>query len=273
MFPYVKKGDPFKPNASFDNECRKIVNQFAGHGVPAVHKKTIEQTKVQCYNAGSMLLTAGSSVCFDDQNKASLDTIVPVKICDSDSKLFGVLDHDLASGDCGTVTVSGVARIKYSSDLQYVIPDFNGGFMPSASGNPVIWRFDNGDALILLENTPERASYNGPFAFTVQDNGDLKISSGFLNRNGKMLKIPETIFTERQEGYICVVSRFDDEQNIWRDPIITIADVAADSCPIGYCKVINQEDGYPVCEFECYNVPVAFILYTKECPLAAKYNG
>lgn len=273
MFPYVNKGDKFKPNVNFDNACRKLVNQFAGHGIPSTKNRVVEQTKVQCYNSTSQQLKSGSSVCFDEEANDSLNTILPVTICDSDDKIFGVLDDDLEVGACGSVSLSGVVRIQYSGEQNFVVPDFEGGFVGADTGTPVLRKMSDGSSFILLTNTVQQKSYNGPFAFSILSDGKLKIKAGFLNRNGKIFNIPETTFSERKEGYICVTSKFDVDKNTWSDPEIAIADVAADAYPIGYSKKIDQESGDPLFEFECYEVPMAFILYTKECPLAAKNNG
>ena len=268
MFPLVSKGDPFVPQADFFNACRLLLNTFSPSGNPASLYESFMQTKVPCYNNTKSKLKAGSSVCIDDNSSVMLNSVMPVKICDKDDKLWGVLDYDLEPTCCGSFTVLGVARVNYSGDCQYLQPDFNGGYQESNSGSAIVLCSLGNDEKLILLSHGAAGRYNGPFAFSIEDR-KLKVSAGFLNRNGKMMRVPEKTLLVSQSGYVCVTSRFDTESNTWKEPTIEMTDPAADAYPIGYCS--TNDHGFTL-QYECYEVPVAIIVYTKECPLAAKYN-
>lgn len=291
MFPFVKKGDEFKPNVSLDNACRSFFNSFQSSSTPGSKRMFISHTVLQCYNTTDETIPAGSSVCFDDTS-AILNDLLPIKICDNVSQRWGVAEYGIDPGCVGDVIFSGVAKIPFVGYSKYVTPDLNGGYKDDPGGlGEVIYKSSQGESFVFLkdENTGYHSSYNGPFAFSIDsETKQLKISAGFLNRNGKFFTVSETTIdvlselsaspgpddTESEETvfnkskYICVTSKFDTESNTFNDPKIEIADPSSDAYPIGSCTVLDKTRF----SYECYQIPMAIIVYTKECPLAAKYN-
>lgn len=109
--------------------------------------------------------------------------------------------------------------------------------------------------------------YSGPFAFSFNEKGELVISAGFLNRNGDVIEIKEQIITELKTGYICLDSHLINKgegKKEWSEPAIVFLDKPlATAYPLGRR---TEKDG--IVRIECYEVPMAFILATRQCPLA-----
>lgn len=109
--------------------------------------------------------------------------------------------------------------------------------------------------------------YSGPFAFRLNENGQLVIAPGFLNRNGDLLEIKEQVITELKTGYICLDSHLINKgegKKEWSEPAIVFLDKPlATAYPLGRR---TEKDG--IVRIECYEVPMAFILATRQCPLA-----
>ena len=108
--------------------------------------------------------------------------------------------------------------------------------------------------------------YSGPFAFSFNESGQLVIAPGFLNRNGDLLEIEEQI-VEPAAGYVCLESHLEDKgdgKKEWTKPaIVFLEKPKATAYPLGKC---TDKDG--ALTTECYEVPMAFILATRQCPLA-----
>lgn len=112
--------------------------------------------------------------------------------------------------------------------------------------------------------------YSGPFAFSFNEAGNLVISPGFLNRNGDFIEIEEQI-VEPQTGYVCLESKLiakegaaNTDAKEWSQPaIVFLEKPTATAYPLGYCTVENE-----IAKADCYEVQVAFILATRQCPLA-----
>lgn len=112
--------------------------------------------------------------------------------------------------------------------------------------------------------------YSGLFAFSFNEAGNLVIAPGFLNRNGDFIEIKEQI-VEPKTGYVCLESKLiakegaaNTDAKEWSQPaIVFLEKPTATAYPLGYCTVENE-----IAKADCYEVQVAFILATKQCPLA-----
>ena len=108
--------------------------------------------------------------------------------------------------------------------------------------------------------------YSGPFAFSYNAEGKLVVAPGFLNRNGDLLEVEEQI-VEPAAGYVCIESHLEDKgdgKKEWTKPaIVFLEKPKATAYPLGKC---TDKDGALITE--CYEVPMAFILATRQCPLA-----
>ena len=108
--------------------------------------------------------------------------------------------------------------------------------------------------------------YSGPFAFSYNAEGKLVVAPGFLNRNGDLLEIEEQTVAAAA-GYVCIESHLEDKGNNkkeWTKPaIVFLEKPLATAYPLGKC---TEKDGAFITE--CYEVPMAFILATRQCPLA-----
>lgn len=111
-------------------------------------------------------------------------------------------------------------------------------------------------------------TYSGPFAFSFNEKGELVISAGFLNRNGDVIEIKEQIITDLKNGYVCLESHLEDKggKNEWSKPtIVFLAQPKATAYPLGVCKIDDKSGDIDV---QGFRVPMAFILATRQCPLA-----
>lgn len=112
--------------------------------------------------------------------------------------------------------------------------------------------------------------YNGPFAITLTEAGNVAVAAGFLNRNGDFKEVPAFEIAP-QTGYICCQCELKDVTSAgvtrkeWGEPQIVILEKpSAIAYPLGYCTVTEESNIL----LECYEVEMAFIIATRQCPLA-----
>ncbi len=111
------------------------------------------------------------------------------------------------------------------------------------------------------------------FAVTVNDDGLLDVSPGYLNRNGIYFGlVAEKKDIEPEDGVLCLCS-VPDEDGVWSEPEYKICTPGPSAYPIAAIKVEeteSEEGGEPIVTVTVtqYQVTVAAILLTKLCPLA-----
>jgi hypothetical protein len=111
-------------------------------------------------------------------------------------------------------------------------------------------------------------TYSGPFSFSFNEKGELVISAGFLNRNGDVIEVTEQIITDLKNGYVCLESHLEDKggKNEWSKPtIVFLEKPKATAYPLGVCKIDDKSGDIDI---QGFRVPMAFILATRQCPLA-----
>ena len=140
--------------------------------------------------------------------------------------------------------------------------------LPSLSGEESYYKPTPKQNLLSNPQTIQTEEiYSGPFAFSFNEKGELVIRAGFLNRNGDVIEIKEQIITELKTGYICLDSHLinkSEGKKEWSEPAIVFLDKPlATAYPLGRR---TEKDG--IVRIECYEVPMAFILATRQCPLA-----
>ena len=139
--------------------------------------------------------------------------------------------------------------------------------LPPAPSEESYYKPTPKQTLLNRPQAPENKEiYSGPFAFSYNATGKLVIAPGFLNRNGDLLEVEEQI-VDPAAGYVCIESHLEDKGNNkkeWTKPaIVFLEKPKATAYPLGRCV---EKDG--ALTTECYEVPMAFILATRQCPLA-----
>jgi|GEM_PF-4871844 hypothetical protein len=106
-------------------------------------------------------------------------------------------------------------------------------------------------------------NYAAPFALSLDDEKNIVISPGFLNRNGEFMTTEEKKI-KPATGYVCVCSTIVGIQ--WTPVTIEIHEKPdVDKFPIGYCTV-GKEDRNAISLIQ-YLQSVAIIIITQQCPI------
>lgn len=118
--------------------------------------------------------------------------------------------------------------------------------------------------ILLPAQSPASGDADFPFKVTLGENNTLDILSGYLNRNGEFLAIPEKSGFTPATGVLCLKSTITDGK--WTDPEFVIQQPAADAYPIAEISV-EEKDGNKTVSIRQFPVTVAIILLAKHCPL------
>jgi hypothetical protein len=179
-FPYVKKGDAFKPNLELDNAVRRMVNENNGlSGGKSNHKNSFG--KVAVYNSSDEMIEAGNVVCFP-AGVAMADDVIPCKKSASVTEQFGILTSDLAPDEVGSCVISGPVKVEISGGGNFASPDpaNPGKMIAGTSGSPVVFRISDTAAIVNLGGGSGSAvdEYNGPFKLQAVSPTEIEIVCG-----------------------------------------------------------------------------------------------
>ena len=100
------------------------------------------------------------------------------------------------------------------------------------------------------------------FQVSADDAGRLKVTGGWLNRNGEMLLVKSAEGIDPQTGYLCLCTE-PDSRGQWSEPEFKITEPAPAAYPVAEIKVENGS-----VSIVQYPVAVAMILLVKQCPIA-----
>ena len=114
-FPYVKKGDPFKPNLDLENAVRRMVNRQDGFSPGKVSGISRNNTSVAVYNPTMETIPAGSAVAFD-HTKPMVDDAIPCRLAGyhylaDELDVWGILADDLEPNAIGSCIISGTVTV------------------------------------------------------------------------------------------------------------------------------------------------------------------
>jgi hypothetical protein len=201
------------------------------------------------------------------QDKALCDeAIIPVEKYSDESKQFAILETTLDKDQIGNAIVAGPATIDITDTaLDYVVPDVSspGLFKYSETGTARVLYSDSEKAIVLLGATSGN-TYNGPFKVELEEGGTLKVSVGYLNRNGEFSTVGAKSKISPASGILCLYSTIKDGK--WTEPEYKITAPAADAYPIAEIAVDDKDN----VSIKQYHVSVAIILLAKVCPLTKK---
>lgn len=100
------------------------------------------------------------------------------------------------------------------------------------------------------------------FQVSADDAGRLKVTGGWLNRNGEMLLVKSAEGIDPKTGYLCLCTE-PDSRGQWSEPEFKITEPAPAAYPVAEIKVENSS-----VSIVQYPVAVAMILLVKQCPIA-----
>lgn len=180
-FPYVKKGDAFKPNLELDNAVRRMVNENNGLSQGKFTQKS-SFGKVAVYNSSAEIIEAGSVVSFP-ADIVSSDDVIPCKKSVSATEQFGILTSDLAPDEVGSCVISGPVKVEISGSGNFAAPDTAnpGKMIAGTSGSPVVFRISDTAAIINLGGGSGGSAvdeYNGPFKLQAVSPTEVEIVYG-----------------------------------------------------------------------------------------------
>lgn len=185
-FPYVKKGDEFKPNMQLDNAVRRIVNQHYQQIMAGGTSKKRGDTGIISVTQYPGIryegLPAGSAVFF--QLGGSRDGVLYCSLTDGPREVWGVVLEDIDEYGSGSCIVSGVVNAPVdlgdaTVTKQYVQCAANGKIVFADSGYPVVgWDGKTGLATIVLGGGSGEIPYNGSFKLVAISDTDYKIIYG-----------------------------------------------------------------------------------------------
>jgi hypothetical protein len=119
-------------------------------------------------------------------------------------------------------------------------------------------------------------TYDGPFAFTYDDNGSLIIKEGFLSRNGELVVVPEKNMGKPEnlsEGFICIFDELTANGSYafkWSEPEFKIEKkdkIDNRYYPLGEVTIDKETQKKSI---KCFATPVAILLIGKDCIIEEK---
>lgn len=112
------------------------------------------------------------------------------------------------------------------------------------------------------------AEYDRPFSIRMEEGGTLGCTGGVCCLNGRyFIAGPGTGITSATSGYFCLTSTLN--EGVWSAPEYVITEeLVPGQCPLGYCQQNGEE-----WLIEQYNVGVALIIVTGQCPVIANAQG
>lgn len=133
--------------------------------------------------------------------------------------------------------------------------------------------FGGGKVISLAKkttNTPNSSgiNYTGPFAISYDQNQNLKIASGYLNRNGQIVEVPELLLNKGsiKVGYITIFSELKQGTTQWTQPKVQIVDkIDQFHYPIGIIKEQEKSKW-----FQQYFTAMAILMSVGQCKTEEK---
>ncbi len=260
------KGEKYKHTAARETDISVMLNRQAGLRIPGFSALSPDVIRVACYNSTADEIPAGSAVMFSQDKTLCDEDIIPIEKYSDESKHFAVLENSLEKDQIGNAVIGGPVAIDISGTaLDYVVPDVSstGSFKYSESGTARVLYSDSEKAIVLLGATSGNI-YNGSFKVELEEGGTLKVSAGYLNRNGEFSTVEAKNKITPKSGVLCLYSTIKDGK--WTDPEYKIIDPAADAYPVAEITV-DEDKNVAVKQ---YHVSVAIILLAKVCPLTKK---
>ena len=192
-FPYVKKGDEFKPNVHLENAVRRIVNQHT--------QKILAQGgsaskgsfgRISVWNTETDVIPAGSAVTFVNWASVNYYGVIPCKLADSNSKFWGIVTDNIEPNSIGSCVVSGTVEVEIIGGGDFAALADNGKIIAADSGFPILFRNEN-QAVINLGGGSS-SGYCGSFAVTVIEN-KINIASGYAEVNLTSFEFSEHVIS------------------------------------------------------------------------------
>ncbi len=108
--------------------------------------------------------------------------------------------------------------------------------------------------------------YNGPFAVTYDEvTKKLRVSSGWINRNGLEMILMEPQTIDPGKGYLCICSEPVDKRGNWSKPMAAVRNTPT-QCAWPVAEIDKTDTGE--WQIQQYYCTMALIFYSAKCPIA-----
>lgn len=119
----------------------------------------------------------------------------------SENYSYGISTDYVEVGGVGTALVSGITRVSCSGNGGKCIQPNGDSYVYSDYGiGVVLARYDNNEATVLLNSGSGGASYDGPFAVTLEGNR-VSVKGGLVICGKTTISVPETVIIRRNVIY------------------------------------------------------------------------
>lgn len=274
MYDRVHPKEKVKFSASRENAVNDLLNRMSVPGsIPDAKTYSSRLVTVPVKLAHADAIEAGELIGFTFSGEEYAESVAPDAWITSGARL-GIVRSAMKRNEIADVAVLGAVsasvEIVDTSD-GYAEPDESGrlvscGYVTQFQilNPPEQLRAGERQNCIVFITSPvdEPEEYRGPFsAELTDDQTKVKISAGFLNRNGLVVQVPEKIIPWGA-GYLCIHSEI--RGSSWTVPEFRI--VAGPSATDYPVACLSETDG--VKRIDQFHVPMAFIIVSKICPVA-----
>lgn len=273
MYDRVYPNGEVKFSASRENAVNDLLNQFntpGGHPDPKTY--SARQITVPVKLAHAETVDAGELIGFLYSGEDYAQSVAPGSWEESGARL-GIVRSAMKKNEIADVAALGTANANVTiTDVShgYAEPDTDGKLVSCSEMTQfqILTAMENlrsgerQNCSVFVSSPVEPEKYRGPFTATLTENEtQIEISAGFLNRNGLVVPVPKRMIPWGS-GYLCVHSEIQGAN--WTAPEFRIVpEPSATHYPVAYlsesgkAKYIDQ-----------FHVPMAFIILSKACPVA-----
>ncbi len=274
MYDRVHPKEKVKFSASRENAVNDLLNQMSMPGsVPDAKTYSARLVTVPVKLAHAEELDAGELIGFSFSGEEYAESAAPEAWENLGARL-GIVRSAMQRNEIADVAVLGAV----SASVE-IIDVYDGYAEPDESGRlvscgyvtqfqilnpPEQLRAGERQVCMVFITSPvgEPEEYRGPFtAELTEEQTKVKISAGFLNRNGLVVQVPEKNIPWGT-GYLCIHSEI--RGSSWTAPEFRIVSApSATYYPVAY---LSETNGMK--RIDQFHVPMAFIIVSKICPVA-----
>jgi hypothetical protein len=189
----VKKGDPFRPSATLENEVRRFFNGGATISGGKSKAGASNNIRISAYNSTTQEIGAYTPVAIFHNDAKDYFYIEPTT---TDTGLWGITTGKISPQSSGTVVVSGIVNAMIAPGSgDFAVPN-NGVLERSSSGSARVLYggdFENDKPGMILLGGTSGSGYDGYFkliAFPDVENGGVRVhivNSAEFDLNGNIV--------------------------------------------------------------------------------------
>ena len=274
MFDRVHPNSEVKFSAKRENAVNDLLNRVESlSAIPDRTTCSARQITVPVKLNHADTVDVGELIGFLFSGETYAESIAPGQWDDTGARL-GIVRSAIKKNEIADVAVLGAvpASVTIKDVLNiYAEPDQNGklvscGYMTQFQILTAQEKLEAGKRqtcmVFITSPVDEPEEYCGPFTAELnEDQTKIKISAGYLNRNGLVIAVPQAVI-DWGTGYLCIHSEIKDGG--WTVPEFKI--VSAPSPTYYPVAFLSETNG--VKRIDQFHVPMAFIIVSKPCPVA-----